>query len=87
MFVKQSILIEMNEPSQKHTDKRLLVKGLKRLALALPLLVITTYILTFAFLNKEVLPLYLLLPLGIIAMGATIYLLFNGIKIILKSLF
>ncbi|MEL6811002.1 MAG: DUF6095 family protein [Bacteroidota bacterium] len=77
----------MNEPSQKHTDKQLLVKGLKRLALALPLLVLTTYILTFAFLNKEVLPLYLLLPLGIIAMGATIFLLFSGIKTILKSVF
>ncbi|MEM7187636.1 MAG: DUF6095 family protein [Bacteroidota bacterium] len=79
----------MKEPDtqQKYTDKKMLVKGLKRLGLALPLLVLTTYILTFAFLNKETLPLYLFLPLGIIAMGFTIYLLFNGIRIILKSMF
>ncbi|NNM23324.1 MAG: hypothetical protein HKO54_07205 [Flavobacteriaceae bacterium] len=77
----------MKEPRQSHTNKQLLVKGLKRLALGLPLLVLTTYILTFAFLNKETIPLYLFLPLGIIAMGATILLLFNGFKIILRSLF
>ena len=79
----------MREPDtkQKYTDKKLLIKGVKRLALALPILVLTTYILTFAFLNKEVLPLYIFLPLGIIAMGFTIYLLFNGIKILLKALF
>jgi len=79
----------MREPdtNQKYTDKKLLVKGLKRLAFAIPILVLTTYILTFAFLNKEVIPLYIFLPLGIIAMGLTIYLLFSGIKIILKSLF
>ena len=78
---------EMKETDQKYTDKQLLVKGLKRLALALPLLVLTTYILTFAFLNKDTIPLYIFLTLGIIAMAITIYLLFNGIKIILKSLF
>jgi hypothetical protein len=78
---------EMKETDQKYTDKQLLVKGLKRLALALPLLVLTTYILTFAFLNKDTIPLYIFLSLGIIAMAITIYLLFNGIKIILKSLF
>jgi len=81
--------IEMKDPetNQKFTDKKLLVSGLKRLALALPLLVLTTYILTFAFLNKEVIPLYVFLPLGIIAMGATIYLLFKGIRIIMKAMF
>jgi len=75
------------ETNQKFTDKQLLLKGLKRLALAIPLLVLTTYILTFAFLNKETIPLYLILPLGIIGMGATIFLFFNGIKTIMKSLF
>jgi hypothetical protein len=77
----------MKETDQKYTDKQLLVKGLKRLALALPLLVLTTYILTFSFLNKDTIPLYIFLSLGIIAMAITIYLLFNGIRIILKSLF
>ncbi len=78
---------EMKETDQKYTDKQLLVKGLKRLALALPLLLLTTYVLTFAFLNKDTIPIYIFLILGIIAMAITIYLLFNGIKIILKSIF
>ncbi|MEM7087051.1 MAG: DUF6095 family protein [Bacteroidota bacterium] len=77
----------MKETNQKHTDKQLLIKGLKRLAIALPLLVLTTYILTFAFLNKDTIPLYVFLTLGIIAMGGTIFLLFSGIKTIMKSLF
>lgn len=72
---------------KKNTDTKLLVKGLKRLALGLPLIVITTYILTFAFLNKETIPIYIFLTLGIIAMGVTIYLMFDGIKLILKSIF
>lgn len=84
---KQLTPIPMDETNQKYTDKKLLVKGLKRLALALPLLVLTTYILTFAFLNKETIPLYIFLSLGIIAMGLTIYLLFGGIKLVMKSLF
>ncbi len=77
----------MDETNQKFTDKKLLVKGLKMLGLALPLLVLTTYIFTVAFLNKEKIPLYILLPLGIIGMAATIYLLFGGIKTILKAVF
>ncbi|PVW13574.1 DUF6095 family protein [Marixanthomonas spongiae] len=77
----------MKEPDQTYTNKQFLIKGLKRLAIALPLLVLTTYLFTFAFINKEVLPLYLLLPLAILAMAATIYLLFNGIKWILRALF
>jgi len=76
--------IEMNK---QHTDQKLLIKGLKRLALGLPCIVLTTYILTFAFLNKETIPLYIFLSLGIIAMICTIYLLFNGIKMIIRSIF
>lgn len=87
MYAQLSMRITMKETNQKYTNKQLLVKGLKRLALALPLLVLTTYVLTFAFLNKDTIPLYIFLTLGILGMIATIYLLFNGIKIILKSLF
>ena len=75
------------EMNKQHTDTKLLVKGIKRLALGLPLIVLTTYILTFAFLNKDTIPLYIFLTVGIIAMATTIYLLFNGIKLILRSLF
>lgn len=80
--------INMNDnTNQTFTNKQLLVKGLKRLALALPFLVLTTYAFTFAFLNKETIPLWIVLPLAILGMGATIFLLFNGIKIILKAIF
>jgi|TARA_R100000306_G_scaffold6293_1_gene8788 hypothetical protein len=77
----------LKDTNQKHTNKQFLIKGLKRLAVALPLLVLTTYLFTFAFLNKETIPLYIVLPLAILAMAATIYLLFNGIKWILSALF
>lgn len=86
MFEKQLMLI-MKETNQNFTDKKLLVKGLKRMALSIPLLVLTTYIITFSFLNKETIPLYVFLPLGIISMAVTIYLLFHGIKLILKAVF
>jgi hypothetical protein len=77
----------MDETGQKYSDKKLLIKGLKRLALSIPLLVLTTYVITFAFLNKETIPLYIFLPVGIILMGLTIYLMFSGIKILIKALF
>jgi len=77
----------MPETDQKYTDKKLLVRGIKRMAISILLLVLTTYILTFAFLNKETIPLYVFLPLGIILMGFTIYLIFNGLKLILKAIF
>ena len=77
----------MDETGQKYSDKKLLVKGLKRLALSIPLLVLTTYVITFAFLNKETIPLYIFLPVGIILMVLTIYLMFSGIKILIKALF
>ncbi|MCB0457537.1 MAG: DUF6095 family protein [Flavobacteriaceae bacterium] len=77
----------MKETNQKFTDKKLLMKGIKRMALSIPLIVLTTYLITFSFLNKETIPLYVFLPLAIIAMGATIYLLFSGLKLILKAVF
>jgi hypothetical protein len=77
----------MKNPNQKHTDKQLLLKGLKRLALALPLLVLTTYLFTFSFLNRETIPLWIVFPLAIFGMATTVYLLFNGIKIIVRALF
>jgi len=75
------------EQEQKHTDKKTLVKGLKTLAFSVLLIIASTYLLTLAFLNKEVLPLYIILPLAIIAMAFTIYSIFKGIKLIVKSLF
>ncbi len=77
----------MTENKRGHTNKQLLVKGLKRLALGIPLIVISTYLITFAVLNKENIPIYIFLTLGIISMAGTIYLLFMGFKMILRSMF
>jgi len=60
--------------------KQALIQAIKTLGFGLVLLVISTYLLNFAFINKNVLPLYLILPLGIIGVVATIYTLFRGIR-------
>ena len=67
--------------------KQAMVQGLKTLGLGLILLLISTYLLNFAFINKSVLPLYMVLPLGIIGVAATIYTLFRGIKKIVSVFF
>ena len=77
----------MTKPKTRDERKKHFIKGVKYLAFGIPLIVLTTYILTFAFLNKEVLPLYLILPLGIIAMAATLYVLFKGLRIVLDAVF
>lgn len=60
--------------------KQALIQAIKILGFGLVLLVLSTYLLNFAFINKKVLSLYLMLPLGIIGVGATIYTLFRGIR-------
>lgn len=60
--------------------KQAMIQAIKTLGFGLVLLVISTYLLNFAFINKNVLPLYLILPLGIIGVAATIYTLFRGIR-------
>ncbi len=84
MFENQLKIVKMGK---EHTDLDMLKKGLKRLVFALPLLVLTTYVFTFTFLNKEVLPLWVGLILGISLMAVTIWLLFKGIGLVLKSIF
>jgi hypothetical protein len=73
--------------AKQHTDTKLLLKGIKMLALSIPMIVASTYLLTFVFLNKEVLPMYLLFPLALIFMVLTIYLIFKGIKTLIKAVF
>ncbi|MGB0789561.1 MAG: DUF6095 family protein [Marinirhabdus sp.] len=72
---------------EKTKSKKLVLKGLKKLAFSVLLIVLSTYILTFAFLNKETIPLYVFLPLGIVVMAVTIYTLFKAIKQIVNALF
>lgn len=70
-----------------HTDKKLLLKGVKFIAITIPLLILTTYLFTLSFLNTENWVFYAALPLAIIGMAGTIRLGFKGIRIIIRSVF
>jgi drug/metabolite transporter (DMT)-like permease len=73
--------------TQKHTNKELLSKGIKYMAITLPLLFLCPYILTLSFLNKDNFTFYIFLVVGIFIGGIAIYLFFKGIKTILDSIF
>lgn len=71
----------------KHTNKKILAKGLKFLAGALPLVVVGPSVIFSAFKNQEH-PLYIpVLLFGILASIAAIFLMFKGINTVVKSLF
>ncbi|UAB84484.1 hypothetical protein INR75_00080 [Zunongwangia sp. SCSIO 43204] len=71
----------------KHTDRRLLGKGIKHLAGSLPLAVAGPVIITSSFQNQDK-PLFIpILTLGIIAMITAIFLIFRGIMIVTKAIF
>ncbi|MFE3866664.1 DUF6095 family protein [Flavobacterium sp. LS2P90] len=69
------------------TNKELLAKGIKYLAGALPLLFIGPSLIYNAFMNQENIWHYLVLAIGIIACIASMFLMFLGLKTIMKSLF
>ena len=73
--------------SEKHTNKELLVKGIKYMAITLPLLFLAPYLLTLSFMNKENEFLYIFGGIGIIAGGFAIYFFFKGIKTLMDSIF
>lgn len=69
------------------TNKELLSKGIKKLALALPLLFIGPSLIYNAFINKQNTWHYLVLGIGIAICLGAIYLAFLGLKIMMRSLF
>ena len=69
------------------TNKELLSKGIKYLAGALPLLFLGPAVIYNAFMNKQNVWHYLVLAIGIIACLAAMFLMYLGLKIIMKSLF
>ncbi|MFV8337761.1 DUF6095 family protein [Flavobacterium sp. LB3P21] len=69
------------------TNKELLSKGIKYLAGALPLLFLGPAVIYNAFMNKQNVWHYLVLAIGIIACLAAMFLMYSGLKIIMKSLF
>ncbi|WP_428225036.1 DUF6095 family protein [Flavobacterium sp.] len=69
------------------TNKELLVKGVKKLAFALPLLFIGPSVIFSSFKNQNH-PFYIpVLGLGIIICGVSIFLIFKGIQTMMRSLF
>lgn len=69
------------------TNKQLLVKGVRYLAFALPLMFLGPSVIHSSFKNKEH-PLYIpILGLGIIFCMLSVFLMFKGIQTIMKSLF
>ncbi|MFV7234273.1 MULTISPECIES: DUF6095 family protein [Flavobacterium] len=69
------------------TNKELLSKGIKYLAGALPLLFLGPAVIYNAFMNQQNVWHYLVLAIGIIACLAAMFLMYLGLKTIMKSLF
>lgn len=72
---------------REHTDVKLLVKGVKFMAFALPLLFLSPYLITLSGLNKDNWTFYLFLILGLLVGAGAILLCFKGINTIMKSIF
>ncbi len=69
------------------TNKELLSKGVKYLAGALPLMFLGPSLIHNAFMNQKNVWHYLVLGIGIVACLASMYLIFIGLKNIMKALF
>lgn len=69
------------------TNKEQLSKGIKYLAWALPLLFIGPSVIYNAFMNKQNVWHYLVLAIGIMACIGAMYLMFIGLKTIMKGIF
>ncbi|NJW52833.1 hypothetical protein HC175_07855 [Salinimicrobium sp. CDJ15-91] len=71
----------------KHTDKNLLMRGLKFLAGALPLSFIGPVVLFSSFKNQEHEWFIPILIFALLAMAAAVFLMFKGISTVMKALF
>ncbi len=72
---------------QKHTNKEVLTKGIKLMAITLPLLILAPYLITLAFLNKTNFSFYIFIIPGGIAGIASMWLFYKGISTIVKAMF
>lgn len=71
----------------KKTDKKVLMTGVKFMALSLPLMFLAPYLITLGFLNKDNSTFYVFFPIGFIIAIAAVYFAFKGIQTIMKSIF
>ena len=69
------------------TNRELLSKGVRYLAGALPLLFLGPTIIHNAFMNKQNIWHYLVLSVGVVVCFIAMYLMYVGLKTIMKSLF
>jgi hypothetical protein len=69
------------------TNKEVVSKGIKYLSGALPLLFIGPSVIYNAFMNKQNVWHYLVLAIGIIACLAAMFLMYLGLKTIMKGIF
>jgi hypothetical protein len=69
------------------TNKEILTKGIKYLVWALPILFIGPSLIYNAFMNKQNVWHYLVLGIGIAACIGAVYLVFLGLKTMIRSLF
>lgn len=69
------------------TNQKLLAKGIKQLAWALPLLFIGPSVIYNAFINKNNTWHYLVLCIGISVCLLAVYFLFSGLKTLMHSIF
>ena len=69
------------------TNKEILTKGIKYLVWALPILFIGPPLIYNAFMNKQNVWHYLVLGIGIAACIGAVYLMFLGLKTMIRSLF
>ncbi len=70
-----------------HTDKQLLLKGIKYMAFTIPLIVLSAYLFTLSFLNLENFMFYVALPIAIMSMVGSIWLGFKGVRTIMNAVF
>ncbi|WP_026711237.1 DUF6095 family protein [Flavobacterium filum] len=68
-------------------NKELLFKGLKYSVGAIPLMFLGPILIHNAFMNKHTWIHYIVLGMGILICITSVYLMFKGIQIIMKSLF
>lgn len=68
-------------------NKEIMAKGIKYITGAIPLMFIGPTVIYNAFMNQHTNWHYLVLAIGIIACLASMYLMFVGLKIIMKGIF
>jgi hypothetical protein len=73
--------------AQKHTNRELLSKGIKIMAITLPLLILAPYLITLAFLNKTNFSFYIFITIGGASGIAAMWLFYKGISTIVRALF